>query len=806
MTLDDTPHPPTPETSAVDARAEDVARPAGWEAHPTGGRRQGPHGQRPQSPPGRRPRHGFIEVRGAREHTLRNIDVDIPKLHLTVVTGVSGSGKSSLVFDTLAAESQRQLNATFSAFARNRLPSYGQPDVDRMAHLCAVTVVDQKRLGGGARSTVGTATDIGARLRLIFSRAGRPFAGYSNAFSFNDPQGMCPRCQGLGVVSVVDETQLVDRDRSLDDGGLTFPAFGVGGWFWRSYARSGFFDPSLPLREFSDEQWRIFMYAEQGELKAPNPDVTSYEGVVARFNRLYLHKEPDAYKGKAREAFERIVTRGVCPDCAGTRLAEGARSSLIDGRSIADLNALQADELAGVIRAIDDPSVAPLVADAADQVERLGILGLGYLSLDRATSTLSGGESQRVKMVRHLGSSLSDLLYVFDEPTVGLHPRDVHRLGSLLEELRDQGNTVVVVEHDPEIMAIADHCIDMGPGAGRAGGAVTYEGSYDGLVKSETRTGLGLRAARVTRDAGAVRTPSGHVRIEHASTHNLRDVTVDLPLGVLTVVTGVAGSGKSSLIRGHLPAVRPDAVLLDQSPVRGSRRSSPATFTGVLDPIRSLFARTTGAPAALFSPNSDGGCPECQGAGVIFTDLAFMDGVTTMCEVCRGRRFKDEAQQHLVRGRSIADVFELSVAEALEFFTEKAIRPTLQRLSDVGLDYLTLGQTLTTLSGGERQRLKLASELVVGGKFYVLDEPTTGLHLADVEHLVALLHRLVDDGNTVIVIEHNLDVVVAADWVIDLGPGAGHDGGRVVFEGTPAALAADGSTYTGEYLARYLAD
>ncbi|TDC52404.1 excinuclease ABC subunit UvrA [Jiangella ureilytica] len=748
--------------------------------------------------------YGSIEVRGAREHTLNDIDVDIPKRRLTVVTGVSGSGKSSLVFDTLAAESQRQLNATFSAFAQNRLPSYGQPDVDRLSHLCAVTVVDQKRLGGGARSTVGTATDIGARLRLIFSRAGRPSAGYSHAFSFNDPQGMCPRCQGLGVVSVVDETQLVDRDRSLDDGALTFPAFGVGQWFWRSYARSGFFDPSVPLREYSDEQWRILMYAEQGELKAPNPDVTSYEGVIARFNRLYLHKEADAFKDKTREAFERIVTRGTCPDCGGTRLAEAARSSLINGRSIADLNAMQADDLVDAIRAIDDPSVAPLVKDAAEQVERLGVLGLGYLSLDRATSTLSGGESQRVKMVRHLGSSLSDLLYVFDEPTVGLHPRDVHRLGELLLELRDKGNTVVVVEHDPEIMVIADHCIDMGPGAGRAGGTVTYEGPYDGLVKSETRTGHGLRAPRVSRDGDAVRTPSGHIRIEQASTHNLRDVTVDLPLGGLTVVTGVAGSGKSSLIRGHLPAVRPDVVMLDQSPVRGSRRSTPATFTGMLDPIRTLFARATGAPAALFSPNSDGACPECQGAGVIFTDLAFMDGVTTVCEVCRGRRFKDEAQQYLVRGRSIADVFEMSVAEALEFFTEKPIRAVLMRLSDVGLDYLTLGQTLTTLSGGERQRLKLAGELVAGGRFYVLDEPTTGLHLADVDHLIALLHRLVDEGNTLVVIEHNLDVVAAADWIIDLGPGAGHDGGKVVFEGTPAALAADGSTHTGAYLARYL--
>ncbi|PSL02406.1 excinuclease ABC A subunit [Haloactinopolyspora alba] len=748
--------------------------------------------------------HGCIQIRGAREHTLANIDVDIPKRQLTVVTGVSGSGKSSLVFDTLAAESQRQLNSTYSAFAQNRLPSYGEPDVDSLANLCAVTVVDQKRLGGGARSTVGTATDIGARLRLLFSRAGSPSAGYSNAYSFNDPQGMCPSCQGLGVVSVVDEDELVDLDRSLDEGAITIPAFAVGQWFWKAYALTGLFDTTKPLRDYTADEWHILMHAKPGEVTAPNADAvgTTYEGVVSRFSRIYLAKDADAFKGKHREAFERIVARGTCPACGGTRLNELVRSSLIGGRSIADMYAMQVDDLVGVVRAVDDPAVAPLVDDVVTQLSRLGTLGLGYVSLDRSTSTLSGGESQRVKMVRHLGSSLTDMLYVFDEPTVGLHPRDVHRLGEMLQDLRDKGNTVVVVEHDPEIMAIADHCIDMGPGAGRAGGLVTFAGPFDELVRSDTRTGAGLRTRRpVTTEP---RTPAGAVRIEHASTHNLRDVTVDLPLGVLTVVTGVAGSGKSSLVHGHLPAVRPDTVLLDQRPIRGSRRSSPATFTGLLDPIRKLFARATGVPASMFSPNSAGACDECHGAGVIFTDLAFMDGVTTVCEVCRGRRFTAEAQQYLVRGRSIADVFEMSVAEAVEFFDERSVLPTLRRMADVGLEYLALGQTLTTLSGGERQRLKLANELADDGKLYVLDEPTTGLHLADIERLVALLNRLVDDGNTVIVIEHNLDVVTAADWVVDLGPEAGHDGGQVVFEGTVDELSAHGDTHTAEHLRRHL--
>ncbi len=748
--------------------------------------------------------HGSIQIRGAREHTLRGIDVDFPKQRLTVVTGMSGSGKSSLVFDTLAAESQRQLNATFSAFAQNRLPSYGEPDVDSLANLCAVTVVDQKRLGGGARSTVGTVTDIGARLRLLYSRAATPSAGYSNAYSFNDPEGMCPACHGLGMVSVVNEDELVDLDKSLDEGAITFPAFAVGQWFWKAYALTGLFDTMKPLRDYNADEWHALMYASPGEVTVPDSAAvgTTYEGVVSRFSRIYLEKDVDSLKGKQREAFERIVTRRTCPQCFGTRLNELVRSSLIAGRSIADLNAMQVDDLVEVVRMLNEPSVAPLVDDVVTQLSRLGTLGLGYVSLDRSTSTLSGGESQRVKMVRHLGSSLTDMLYVFDEPTVGLHPRDVHRLGQLLRQLRDKGNTVVVVEHDPDIMAMADHCVDMGPGAGRAGGTVTFAGPYDELVTSATRTGDGLRKRRPVLPEPRMST--GAVRIEHASTHNLRDVTIEFPLGVLTVITGVAGSGKSSLLHGHLAAARPDTVMLDQRPIHGSRRSSPATFTGLLDPIRKHFARVTGASASMFSPNAAGACHECRGAGVIFTDLAFMDGVTTTCEVCRGRRFTDEAQRHLLRGRSIADVFEMSVAEAVEFFMECSVAPTLRRLVDVGLEYLTLGQSLTTLSGGERQRLKLANELAGDSKLYVLDEPTTGLHLADVDHLVGLLNRLVDDGNTVIVIEHNLDVVTAADWVIDLGPEAGHDGGHVVFEGTTADLLAHGGTHTAEHLRRHV--
>ncbi|MER7506141.1 excinuclease ABC subunit UvrA [Nonomuraea pusilla] len=746
-----------------------------------------------------------IRIRGARENTLKNVDLDLPKRQLTVVTGVSGSGKSSLVFDTLAAESGRQLNETFSAFAQSRLPTYGQPDVDHLENLPAVIVVDQNRLSGGPRSTVGTVTDIGARLRLLFSRAGTPSAGPSNAYSFNDPAGMCPTCQGLGVAATVDVAELVDDDRSLAEGAITFPPFAPGQWMWKAYARSGFFDVEKKIRDYGPRERDILLNAPAGSLRPPagvDAAGSAYEGLLPRFTRLYLHREPESFKGAQREAFERIVVRRRCPDCDGTRLAAPARACLVEGRSIADCNAMQADELLAFLETLDRPEVAPLLAVLRGQLRRLAALGLGYLSLDRATSTLSGGESQRVKMVRHLGSALTDLLYVFDEPTAGLHPRDVRALGAMLLDLRDRGNTVIVVEHDPEIMAIADHCVDLGPGAGAAGGQVVYSGDYAGLRRAPTPTGRGLRAVRAERPAP--RRPAGWLVIEHARTHNLRDVTVRIPRGVMTAVTGVAGSGKSSLVLGHLPAVEPGAVVIDQRPLRGSRRSNPATFTGLLDSVRQVFAKATGQPPGLFTPNSSGGCPGCEGAGVVYTDLAFMEGVTTRCETCEGRRFTAEAQRHTVGGRSIADVFEMSVDEALRFFTQRPVLATLGRLADVGLGYLTLGQPLSSLSGGERQRLKLAAELASPGRTIVLDEPTTGLHLADVDHLVGLIDRLVDSGSTVVVIEHNLDVVLAADWVVDLGPEAGRDGGRVVFEGTPHQMITNASTHTAVHLRGYL--
>ncbi|MFI6502795.1 ATP-binding cassette domain-containing protein [Nonomuraea typhae] len=742
-----------------------------------------------------------IRVRGARQNTLKNIDLDLPKRQLTVVTGVSGSGKSSLVFDTLAAESGRQLNETFTTFAQGRLPSYGQPDVDHLDNLSAVIIVDQRRLSGGPRSTVGTATDIGARLRLLFSRLGEPPAGYSNAYSFNDPAGMCPDCQGLGVAATVVESELVDDGRSLAEGAITFPAFAPGQWLWKAYARSGFFDVDKKVGDYTPAEREILLHAPAGTLKPPagmDAVGTAYEGVLTRFTRLYLHKEPESFKGAQKAAFERIVTRRTCPGCGGSRLAPAARASLVAGRSIADYSAMQADDLLAATDDFDRPEVAPLVRTLRGQLRRMVTLGLGYLSLDRATATLSGGESQRVKMVRHLGSALTDMLYVFDEPTAGLHPRDVDMLGRMLLALRDRGNTVIVVEHAPAVMEIADHVVDMGPGAGAAGGQVVFQGAYDDLRKADTPTGAGLRAERTARPEP--RTATGWTAIEHARTNNLRDVTVRIPRGVMTVVTGVAGSGKSSLILGHLPAAAPDAVVIDQRPIRGSRRSSPATFTGLLDGVRQLFAKTTGQPPGLFTPNSTGGCPACEGTGLIYTDLAFMEGVTTRCETCRGRRFTPEAQRHRVNGRSIADVFEMSVTEAGEFFPHRA----LDRLADVGLGYLSLGQPLTTLSGGERQRLKLAAELATPGRTVILDEPTTGLHLADVERLVGLLDRMVEGGSTVVVIEHDLDVIRAADWIVDLGPEAGHDGGRVVFEGTPAQMAATGDGHTARHLRRHL--
>ncbi|HMS76615.1 excinuclease ABC subunit UvrA [Gordonia sp. (in: high G+C Gram-positive bacteria)] len=749
--------------------------------------------------------HNMIRVRGARQNSLKNIDVDIPKHQLVVVTGVSGSGKSSLVFDTIAAESARQLSETFSAFVQSRMPSYAHPDVDLLENLSAVIVVDQKRLSGGPRSTVGTISDIGARLRLLYSRIAQPAVGYSNAYGFNDPAGMCPGCEGLGVTARVVEAALIDDTKSLDDGAIDFPMFAPGQWMWKAYAKSGFFDPAMKIGDYTPEQRRILLYAPAGELHAPagiDAVGSTYEGVISRFNRIYLRREPESFKGAQRAAFERIVSRGTCPDCGGTRLSEAVRGSMIGGLSIADCNAMQISDLATLVAGLDVPAVAPLIDSLRVHLQRMVTVGLGYLSLDRATSTLSGGEAQRIKIVRHLGSALADMLYVFDEPTVGLHARDVAALGALLCELRDRGNSVLVVEHDPDIMAIADHLIDMGPGAGAIGGAIVYQGDYPGLRKAGTVTGRGLAQPRPS--GRERRAPHCWVTITGASTHNLRDVDTRIPRGVMTVVTGVAGSGKSSLILGHLPQAEPGTVVIDQRPIRGSRRSNPATFTGMLDPIRRLFAKTTGTPIGLFTANSTGGCTECDGNGVIYTDLAFMDGVLAPCEACGGRRFTPESQAITIDGVSIADVYEMSVDDALDWFDSRPIVRVLMGLRDVGLEYLTLGQPLTSLSGGERQRLKLATHLGTPGHPIVLDEPTTGLHVADTARLIALLDRLVDSGSTLVVIEHNLDVIAAADWIIDLGPDAGHHGGRVVFEGTPEKMIDHGTGHTATHLRRYL--
>ncbi|MBY6687334.1 excinuclease ABC subunit UvrA [Rhodococcus sp. BP-149] len=746
-----------------------------------------------------------ITVRGARENNLRDIDIDLPKRSLIVFAGVSGSGKSSLVFDTIAAEAQRQINSTFSAFAQTFLPSYGRPDADLIANLSAVVIVDQKRLFGSPRSTVGTITDIGDWLRMLWSRGVTPPIGYANAFSFNDPAGMCPECEGLGEAKVIDIDELVDQSKSLREGPVKHPDFLPGKWPYRLYADSGLFDLDVPLEQYSPRERHLFFDASPGEVEMVNPDAVfkTYEGLLSRFRRSYLSKDADALKGKSKEAYDRIVTRGVCPSCRGTRLNETVHAATLEGLSIPDAFAMQVSDLADVMDTwalgdLDGPR-----REVVTQLRRLVDLGLGYLSLDRATSSLSGGESQRIKMVRHLGATLNDMLYVFDEPTTGLHPRDVHRLNDMLIALRDKGNTVLVVEHDAEVMAIADRIVEIGPGAGKHGGTVVFEGTWPELRQSETRTGTALR--RDGRSRRTPRTPNGWMRIENADSHNLKNVSVDIPLGVLVAVTGVAGSGKSSLIHGHLRDVRPDAVVIDQAPIRGSRRSSPATYTGLLDPIRAHFAKRTGQPAALFSPNSDGACPDCQGTGMIFTDLGFTDPVSSTCETCQGRRFRSGAIKHTVDGVSIADVFDMSVDEAREFFTVKKVRDVLRRCSDVGLGYLSLGQNLTSLSGGERQRLKLATELVGNSPVLVLDEPTTGLHSSDVDNLVGLLSGMVDEGRSVIVIEHNMDVVAAADWVVDLGPDGGHDGGEVVFTGTVDELVL-ARTHTGTHLARALAE
>ncbi|WP_324653346.1 ATP-binding cassette domain-containing protein [Georgenia sp. H159] len=745
-----------------------------------------------------------IRLRGVREHNLRGFDLDLAKRSLVVVVGVSGSGKSSLVFDTIAAEAQRQVNATFSAFAQAYLPSYGRPDADRIEHLSAAIVIDQRRLHGGPRSTLATITDIGDWLRLLFSRGATPTVGYSNAFSFNDPAGMCPRCQGLGMEKTVDVAEFLDGSRSLREGPFRHPDYRPGTITWRRYADSGLFDVDVPVEQYSARERHLLLDAEPGEAQPTGPHALpgDYEGALVRFRRIQLAKEPSSLKGEARRAYERLVTTGPCSGCAGTRLNEAARTALLEGVSLPEVYAMQVGELDALMRTWRLGPLDPLVADVVVRLERLVDLGLGYLHLGRDTATLSGGEAQRVKMVRHLGSTLNDMLYVFDEPTTGLHARDVHRLGQMLEQLRDQGNTVIVVEHDPAVMAIADEIVEIGPGAGTHGGRLLFQGSFDALREADTLTGSALRAAVPGRREP--RRPTGALRIEHARSHNLQDVSVDVPLGVLTVVTGVAGSGKSSLVHRHLPLVAPDAVLVDQSPIRGSRRSTPASWTGMLDQVRRIFAARTGQHAGLFSPNSDGGCRDCEGTGVAFVELGFTDPVMTRCETCQGRRFRPGALRHLVDGRSIADVFEMTAEDALAFFADARLHAVLARMTQVGLGYLTLGQHLTTLSGGERQRLRLARELSGDAAVIVLDEPTTGLHARDTARLLLLLHEMVDDGRTVVVIEHDLDVIAGADHVIDLGPEGGHDGGRVQFTGTVAELLRT-ETHTGRYLRERLA-
>jgi excinuclease UvrABC ATPase subunit len=771
--------------------------------------------------------HDAIRVEGAREHNLKNVSLSIPKRRLTVFTGVSGSGKSSLVFATIAAESQRLINETYSTFVQGFMPSLARPDVDVLEGITTAILVDQERMGANARSTVGTVTDANAMLRILFSRLGEPYVGSPQAFSFNIPTvtgkgaitvggvttrrtfsqtgGMCPRCEGMGTVSDVDIHQLYDESRSLNGGAITIPGYTAGGWSVRMFSESGFLDADKPIRDYTERELHDFLYREPAKVKINGINIT-YEGLVPRIQKSMLSKDVDSLQPHIRAFVERAVAFAPCPECGGTRLNEGARSSKIRGISIADACAMQISDLAGWVAGVDEPSVAPLIASLRQNLDSFVDIGLGYLSLDRPSGTLSGGEAQRTKMIRHLGSSLTDITYVFDEPTIGLHPHDIQRMNELLQQLRDKGNTVLVVEHKPEAIEIADHVVDLGPGAGSAGGTICFEGTVDELRGSGTITGRHLDDRAGLKPE--VRASSGAIEVRGATTHNLKDVDVDVPLGVLTVVTGVAGSGKSSLIHGSV-AGREGVVAITQSAIKGSRRSNPATYTGMLEPIRKAFAKANGVKPALFSANSEGACPNCNGAGFITTDLGPMASVETVCEVCEGKRFDASVLEYKLGGNDISEVLAMSVDDAERYFAAgeaktPAAHTILKRLSDVGLGYLQIGQPLTTLSGGERQRLKLATHLGEKGGVYILDEPTTGLHLADVDQLLGLLDRLVDSGKSVIVIEHHQAVMAHADWIIDVGPGAGHDGGRVVFEGTPSDLVADRSTLTGQFLADYV--
>lgn len=772
--------------------------------------------------------HDYIRVVGARENNLQDVDLEIPKRRLTVFTGVSGSGKSSLVFETIAAESQRLINETYSSFVQGFMPSMARPDVDLLEGLTTAIIVDQERMGANARSTVGTATDANAMLRMLFSRLGKPHIGSPQAYSFNVPTvsgsgavrregkkaerasftitgGMCPKCEGMGTASDIDLDELFDDSKSLNDGPFLIPGYNAEGWYVRIFSESGLFDPDRPIKDFTNKERDDFLYKEPTKVKVAGANMT-FEGLVPKVEKSFLSKDPDALQPHIRAFVERAVTFSECPECRGTRLSEAARSSKIDGVSIADACAMQISDLAAWVNGLDEPSVAPLLGALSDTLDSFVEIGLGYLSLERPAGTLSGGEAQRTKMIRHLGSPLTDVTYVFDEPTTGLHPHDIERMNRLLRQLRDKGNTVLVVEHEPETIEIADHVIDLGPGAGRDGGTICFEGTVGELRKSGTLTGKHLDdRSGVKTD---FRTASAYLEIRNADLHNLQNVDVDVPLGVLCVITGVAGSGKSSLIQGSVPRDS-EVVTVDQTPIRGSRRSNPATYTGMLDSIRKAFAKANDVKPGLFSPNSDGACPNCKGNGVIYTELGFMDTVSTTCEVCQGKRFQAEVLEYELGGKDISEVFEMPVTEAQGFFAEgearvPAAHKILERMSAVGLGYLSIGQPLTTLSGGERQRLKLAIHMSDKGGVYVLDEPTSGLHLADVEHLLGLLDQLVESGKSVVVIEHHQAVMAHADWIIDMGPGAGHDGGRVVFEGTPADLVADVSTLTGKHLADYV--
>jgi len=741
----------------------------------------------------------YIEIRGARENNLKNVSLRIPKRQITVFTGVSGSGKSSIVFDTIASEARRQLNETFSTFVRNFLPRYAQPDADAIENLGMAIVVDQKHLGGGSHSTVGTITDIYTLLRLLYSRVGQPYVGNRNMFSFNDPQGMCPECNGIGRKIGVDLSVFLDMSKSLNEGAILYPEYAVGNWWgWGVIAHSGFFDNDKKLIDYSAEEMELLLHGKPNKVKINGVQLT-YEGIVDKFSRKYITGDIKSYSERTQKSVTPYMSFGPCTLCKGARLSQAALSSKINGYNIAELAAMEVDDLIDVIRAIKDPVAAPMVNSLVERIQDMINIGLEYLSLNRETDTLSGGESQRIKMVKHLSSSLVDMMYIFDEPSIGLHPRDVHRLNELLQKLRDKGNTVIVVEHDRDVIKIADHVVDVGPQAGNLGGEIVYEGNFDDLLHADTLTGRYMKQLMPIKEH--FRLATGKLSIINANLNNLQNVSVDIPTGVLTVVTGVAGSGKSSLINQTFLRHHTEAIVIDQAAIGISSRSNPATYTGILDDIRKAFAKTNQVDAGLFSFNSKGACETCQGLGVIYTDVAFLDEVKTPCETCGGKRFKDDVLDYKFNGKSISEVLDLSVRQALEFFSLKEVVRKLQALSDVGLDYLTLGQPLSTLSGGECQRIKLASELHKKGSIYVMDEPTTGLHMSDISNFLAIINRLVDAGNTVIVIEHNLDVIKNADWIIDMGPEGGNKGGKVMFEGTPKELISAKNSLTSAYLA-----